>query len=199
MNVQKLINTIKLKEYNGLDTEKEYAELIDIYATEAEYGKKSVRKAPIIFGMSRDSLEACRQMLPLYEIMLRRIKEMYEAFIVSPADSVKRDEFIRTFLAYDEVASLFADLMMEYAEGFAEESFPELVGSPFLSAEEKDHGNPTDNLNKVFAVINIACKYMSDAVSKGDKPKLLTLAALLFGTSHDILMVLRKIKEPATE
>lgn len=199
MDVQKLIQTIKIKEYNGLDTEKEYAELIELYAETADCMAKPKTTAPIIFGLSQEPLEACRQILPVYNAMLKCLTKASERFTENPAAQETAEDMTRVYLAYDEVASLFADRMMEYASDMPEETFPELEGSPFLSAEERNLVDPVSNLKKVFSVINVICKYLDDAVRTADKPKLMTLSALLFGTSHDILTILRKAKEPATD
>lgn len=199
MDVQKIINTIRIKEINGLDTEKEYAELIDMYVETADCTSKTHTTAPVIFGLSHDPLEACRQILPVYNAMLKRLTKTYEELAEKQTDPALVEQFTRTYLAYDETASLFAGKMMDYASDAAEETLPEIERSPFLSAEEKKNGDPYKNLEKVFAVIRIICHYLEDAVTKADKPKLMTLSALLFGTSHDILMILRKIKTPAAE
>lgn len=193
MDIQKLLNKIKIKEYNGLSTEREYADLIEAYAAVA-HSQKARTKAPLIWGISENPDEACRQIFPVYNTMLKRLIVASEKYIENQTDPTALKELSCAFLAYDDIASLLADKMMDCGEGETEEMLPEIEVSPFLSAEEKDYGEPKKNIKKVFSTIQIINKYLEDAILKTDKPKLMTLSALLFGTSHDLLMILRTVK-----
>lgn len=195
MDIQKTLNKLRIKEYNGLSTEKEYAELIEAYAAVA-CSSKVKTEAPLIFGLSENPAEASKQILPVYNTMLKGLIVASEKYMEKKNQTALK-EFSCAFLAYDDIASLLADKMMDYGEGEAEEMLPEIEASPFLSAEEKDYEEPKKNIKKVFSTIQIINKYLEDAILKPDKPKLMILSALLFGTSHDLLMILRKIKEPA--
>lgn len=185
----KIINKILFKERNGLDTTKELSKAIE-FVHDAT-ANMNLREGSPVPDLSPIPLAACRQVYPLYENAYEDFIAAYDNYCNGVDDTSAKDAMFAAFDAYNEIAPLLGDKMMDYGNWADEHSFPEVPEEPFLSLTDRHYNSFLQNMDRVVELIKTINILIKENLVEADRSKFISLGILLLGTSYDIFSLIR--------
>ena len=187
----KLLKMYLFKERNGMNTDKELAEVLEFLINECTEVAAPPPEPDPLPGISPIPLAACRQIYPHCERAFQTFLADYKKFIEKPDDEVAKKAMYDSFAQYNKLACFLSDKMYDYADWVEEYRYVEIAEEPFLRLREREDTPFLGNMKKAVALAETTHSLMPDAFEDADKTKFMALASLLSGGAYDIFDLIR--------
>ena len=185
-DIDKVLQTQKIKKANGLNTDKEDLLIVNevfsmLPADEEPKEKPKVVQHPLI---------KCKELFPVYKEAFQNLQNTYSTWKNDSTDE-NYEKFCSEFYKFNDLDFDFFDAMIEFGNFIDAVPIPELPPEFMLPIEEIMN-NPLDYcFDFAINLLQVAIPFVEDALATADKGKCMTLAPYMSGCCTNMLFAIK--------